>query len=224
MKKLLCVILAVVLTAAVTACAAAPYDGVFSGEDFIGRWVKNGETGGVVCVVDKGGYTLYDEGSGETVATGTYVIEETLVDSLGGGQVKVTCAVLTADDGRSDHGGILRPDDSGHALYQFSGNHVYIRESVLGRREGDALLDKYRVVRATWIDRSYTSGLYFDVDGTLVRRLFNSKGAYETKAIGTWSVANGRLVMKVGLFELTYDMPASAIEVEAITYIPQYKE
>lgn len=221
MKKLLGVVLALACLLGLAACAAS-YNGEFTAAWFVGRWVQNGDPEGLVYMVHKDGYTVMK--GGKPVTTGTWVLEERLVDQLSGGQVKVLCAVLTPTDGRNEYGGVLRPDDSGHALYQFSGNHVYIRESVLGRREGDALLDKYRVVRATWIDRSYTSGLYFDVDGTLVRRLFNSKGAYETKAIGTWSVADGRLVMKVGLFELTYDMPASAIEVEAITYIPQYKE
>lgn len=222
MKKGLCFLLCAVLLMS-TACTAA-YTGEFTAAWFMGRWVQNGDANGLIYTVHKDGYTVYDAAQDKTVARGSWEIREELVDTLSGGKIKTLCAVLTDSEERSRYSGILRPDDSGMALYQFSGNTVYIRENVLGKQEGKRLLEKYRFVRAKWFDRGYTSGLYFDMDGTLVRRLFDSNGAYDTRAIGSWSVADGKLTMKVGLFELSYDLPVSEIEVEAITYIPQYKE
>lgn len=223
MKKGLCLLLCAVLLMS-TACAVS-YNGEFTAAWFMGRWVKNGDADGLTYVVHKDGYTVYDAAKNKTVARGSWEIREELVDTLSGGKVKTLCAVLTDSEERSLYSGILRPDDSGMALYQFSGNTFYIRENVLGKQEGKRLLEKYRIVRAGWLDRTdFSSGLYFDMDGTLARRLFDSNGAYKTESIGSWSVTEKELTVTVNGSDTTYNVPAEAVTVNGVSYTPQYKE
>ena len=185
MRKWFCMMLALACLLGLAACSK-PFDGEFTAAWFVGRWAENGDPDGRVYVVHKDGYTVYE--SGKQVTTGTWVLEERLVDQLRGGQVKTLVAVLTPADGRSDHGGLLRPDASGHALYQFNGNLYYIRESVIGKSEGKVLVNRYRVVCGKWFDgTSLESGLYFDVDGSVTRRRFDMFGASDVALVGTWT-------------------------------------
>lgn len=223
MKKLLGVVLALACLLGLAACAAS-YNGEFTAAWFVGRWVQNGDPEGLVYVIHKDGYTLLK--GGKQVTTGTWVLEERLVDQLNGGQIKTLCAVLTPADGRSGHGGVLRPDDSGHALYQFSGNTYYIREGVIGKKEGRVLSNRYRMVCGKWFDSSsMTSALYFDIDGSVTRRRFDMLGASETVRVGSWTVDEKKLSVTTNDgVTAVYGIDAPAVVIDGVTYSLRAKE